>query len=113
MALFGRRGGCKRLILWDCESRISPKSAVVKTYPIPWVDWVRQDSRRHVFTANPTQERRQDACLLEHRRESASRRWPGRAAASPVFGRDRFVSSRGLAQGDRGVRRGRRRAANA
>ena len=73
---------------------------------------MRQDSRHHVSAADPAQERRQDARLLEHRGESTPRRRPGGAAAGPVFGRDRLVASHGVAQGDRGIRRGGRRAAN-
>jgi hypothetical protein len=49
----------------------------VKTYPIPRIGFLRQDSCHHVSAADPTAEGRQDARLLEHRRESASRRWPG------------------------------------
>jgi hypothetical protein len=68
VAIFAWLGGRKQLIWWGQESRISPKSAVVKTYPIPRVGFVRQDSRHHVSAADQTQERRQDARLLEHRR---------------------------------------------
>src|ERR1700748_2053503 len=64
---------------------------------------MRQDSRHHVSAADPAQKRRQDARLLEHRGESASRRWPGGVAPGSVFGRDQFVASRGLTQGNRGV----------
>src|ERR1700742_1496226 len=84
--------------------RRGPMESVVKTYPIPQVALMRQDSRHHVSAADPAQKRRQDARLLEHRGESASRRWPSGAAPGFVFGRDQFVASRGLAQGNRGVR---------
>jgi hypothetical protein len=80
--------------------------------PIPRVGFVRQDSHHHVSAPDPTKEGRQNTRLLERRGESAARRWPGGAAAGSVFGRDPSVTSRGLAPGDRGVRRGVRRAAN-
>src|ERR1700691_3460045 len=63
--------------------------------------------RHHVPAANRATEERQDAPLLEPRREQASRRRRGGAEARSVFGRDQFVPSGGVAQGDRGVRRGR------
>src|SRR5277367_2187472 len=63
--------------------------------------------RHHVPAANRATEERQDAPLLEPRREQASRRRRGGAEARSVFGRDQFVPGGGVAQGDRGVRRGR------
>src|SRR5271156_5123535 len=63
--------------------------------------------RHHVPAANRATEERQDAPLLERRREQASRRRRGGAEARSVFGRDQFVPGGGVAQGDRGVRRGR------
>src|SRR6204780_173771 len=63
--------------------------------------------RHHVPAANRATEERQDAPLLEPRREQASRPRRGGAEARSVFGRDQFVPSGGVAQGDRGVRRGR------
>src|SRR5277367_5714357 len=63
--------------------------------------------RHHVPAANRATEERQDAPLLEPRREQASRRRRGGAEARSVFGRDKFVAGGGVAQGDRGVRRGR------
>src|ERR1700678_3649923 len=62
--------------------------------------------RHHVPAANRATEERQDAPVLEPRREQASRRRRGGAEARSVFGRDQFVPSGGVAQGDRGVRRG-------
>src|SRR6202043_2386898 len=62
--------------------------------------------RHHVPAANRATEERQDAPLLEPRREQASRRRRGGAEARSVFGRDQFVPGGGVAQ-DRGVRRGR------
>src|ERR1019366_7419012 len=61
--------------------------------------------RRHVPATNRTTEERQDAPLLEPRREQATRRRPRGAEARSVFGRDQFVPGAGVAQGDRGVRR--------
>src|SRR3984885_6029024 len=61
--------------------------------------------RQHVPAANRATEERQDAPLLERRREQASRRRRGGAEARSVFGRDQFVPGGGVAQGDRGVRR--------
>src|ERR1700728_4779604 len=61
--------------------------------------------RHHVPATNRTTEERQDARLLEHRREQASRRWPSGAEARLLFGRDQFVAGGSLAQSDRGVRR--------
>src|ERR1700685_4622542 len=61
--------------------------------------------RHHVPAANRATEERQDAPLLEPRREQASRRRRGGAEARSVFGRDQFVPGGGVAQGDRGVRR--------
>src|SRR5580698_8666455 len=69
--------------------------------------------RHHVPATNRTTEERQDAPLLEPRREQASRRWPSGAAARLLFGRDQFVPGGGVAQGDRGVRRGRGRLSDA
>src|ERR1700683_3070818 len=63
--------------------------------------------RHHVPAANRATEERQDAPLLEPRREQASRRRRGGAEARSVFGRDQFVPGGGVAKGDRGVRRGR------
>src|ERR1700735_3374646 len=63
--------------------------------------------RHHVPAANRATEERQDAPLLEPGREQASRRRRGGAEARSVFGRDQFVPGGGVAQGDRGVRRGR------
>ena len=47
--------------------------------------------RRYVPATNRTTEERQDASVLEHRREQASRSRPSGAAARSVFGRDQFV----------------------
>src|SRR5271163_4291932 len=69
--------------------------------------------RHHVPAANRATEERQDAPLLERRREQASRRRRGGAEARSVFGRDQFVPGGGVAQGDRGVRRGRRQLSDA
>ena len=62
------------------------------------------------FCDAPSERRTARRTLLERRREQASRRWPGGAAACAVSRRDQFLAGGGLAQGDRGVRRGRRRA---
>src|SRR5271167_1122883 len=59
--------------------------------------------RHHVPAANRATEERQDAPLLERRREQASRRRAGGAEARSVFGRDQFVAGGGVAQGGRGV----------
>ena len=74
--------------------------------PIRAIMFLRQ-TRRRKATA------RRRHCSLEHRRESASRRWPGGAATGSVSGRDPFVAGRRLASSDRGIRHGVRRAANA
>ena len=65
-------------------SEVWPKTAVVMTYPVPLGSILRIVSSRHVFTAEPAQERRQDARLLEHRREQAPGRRPGRATPCAV-----------------------------
>src|SRR5580658_9761878 len=65
--------------------------------------------RHHVPAANRATEERQDARLLERRREQASRRRAGGAEARSVFGRDQLVAGGGVAQGGRGVRYRRRR----
>src|SRR5271156_5990050 len=65
--------------------------------------------RHHVPAANRATEERQDAPLLECRREQASRRRAGGAEARSVFGRDQLVAGGGVAQGGRGVRYRRRR----
>src|SRR5580704_19345874 len=64
--------------------------------------------RHHVSATSRTTEERQDAPLLEHRREQASRRWPSGAAARLLFGRDQLLAGGSLAQGGRGVRPRRR-----
>src|SRR5271167_4193530 len=69
--------------------------------------------RHHVFTTTRATEERQDAPLLERRREQASRRRPGGAEARSVFGRDQLVAGGGVAQGGRGVRYRRRRPPDA
>ena len=48
---------------------------------------------------------RQDARLLERRREQACCRRPCRTAARSVFGRDQLLAGSGMAQGHRGSRR--------
>src|SRR5277367_4310168 len=69
--------------------------------------------RHHVPAANRATEERQDAPLLERRREQASRRRAGGAEARSVFGRDQLVAGGGVAQGGRGVRYRRRRPPDA
>src|SRR4051812_20979505 len=101
MPILDRWHEAKSLIWRDNESPRRPKSAVVKTYPISTAGLVCIDYRRHVPAANPKKEGRQDAYLLEHRREQAPRRWPGVATPSPVSGRDQFLAGRGWAKGDR------------
>ena len=113
MPILGRWHEAKSLIWRDNKSPRRPKSAVVKTYPISTAGLVCIDCRRHVSATNPTKEGRQDARLLEHRREQASRRWPGGAAPRPVSGRDQLLAGCGVAQGHRGLRRGRRASADA
>src|ERR1700678_4079444 len=61
--------------------------------------------RHHVPAANRATEERQDAPLLERRREQASRRRALGAEARSVFGRDQLVAGGGVAQGGRGRRR--------
>src|SRR5471030_3349180 len=51
----------------------SPKTAVVKTYPVPIAGFASLESAGHVFAANPAKERWQDAQLLERRREPTPR----------------------------------------
>jgi hypothetical protein len=41
--------------------RPQPKTAVVKTYPVPIAGFPSLDSPHHVFAADPANERRQDA----------------------------------------------------
>src|SRR6266568_170786 len=67
---------------------------------------VRIDSLHHVSATHRAKEERQDAPLLERCREQASRRRPSGAAACAVSRRDQFLASSGVAQSDRGVRRG-------
>src|ERR1700734_3518746 len=69
--------------------------------------------RHHVPAANRATEERQDAPLLERRREQASRRRAGGAEARSVFGRDQLVAGGGVAHGGRGVRYRRRRPPDA
>src|SRR6202789_2280855 len=69
--------------------------------------------RHHVPAANRATEERQDAPLLEPRREQACRRRAGGAEARSVFGRDQLVAGGGVAQGGRGVRYRRRGLADA
>src|SRR4051812_21800524 len=103
MPILGRRREAKCLIWRENESPRWLKTAVVKTYPIFKARRMCIDCCRHVPAANPKKEGRQDAYLLEHRREQAPRRWPGVATPSPVSGRDQFLAGRGLAQGDRSL----------
>jgi hypothetical protein len=56
------------------------KTAVVKTYPVPLARFASLDSPGHVFAADPAKEGRQDAQLLERRREPARPGRPGGAA---------------------------------
>src|SRR5450631_2389001 len=88
-------------------------TAVVKTYPIPKRGVMQIDSRHHVSAAHGAKEERQDAPLLERRREQASRWRTGGTAACAVSRRDQLLAGGGVAQGDRSVRRGRRPCANA
>jgi hypothetical protein len=74
---------------------------------------VWQNRPRHVLTKDRALEEREDASLLERRREQAARRWPRGAASCALPRRDQFLAGRSLAQGGRGVRRGRRTGANA
>jgi hypothetical protein len=56
----------RRLQFW-------PKTAVVKTYPIPKRGMMRIDSLHHVSATHRAKEERQGAQLLERGREQASR----------------------------------------
>src|ERR1700760_766151 len=81
------------------------KTAVVKTYPVPIAGFPSLASPHRVFAADPAQEGRQDALLLERCREPASG-WRARGAAPrPVSGRNQPVAGRGVAEVDRGFRR--------
>ena len=71
------------------------------------------DSLHHVSATHRAKEERQDAQLLERRREQASRWRPGGAAACAVSRRDQLLAGGRVAQGDRGVRRGCRPCADA
>jgi hypothetical protein len=63
-----------------------PKTAVVKTYPIPIAGFASPDSPGHVFAADPAKEGWQDAQLLERRREPARRGRPRGAAPRLYLG---------------------------
>src|SRR5450631_123159 len=89
---------------WGLQFR--PKTAVVKTYPIPKRGVMRIDSLHHVSATHRAKEERQDAPLLERRREQTSRWRPGGAATCAVSRRDQLLTGGSVAQGDRGVRRG-------
>src|SRR4051812_11476409 len=71
-SIFARMAPGKPLIIRGYMERMRPKTAVVKTYPVPAGRFRSLDSPRHVFTADPANEGRQDAQLLERRREPAS-----------------------------------------
>ena len=64
----------KYLISVGSIVRTRLKTAVVKTYPIPRRRFAPLDSPGHVSAEDPAKEGRQDAQLLERRREQASRR---------------------------------------
>src|SRR3954467_11240814 len=100
MLILGRWHEAKSLIWRDNKSPRRPKSAVVKTYPISTAGLACIDYRRHVPATNPKKEGRQDAFLLEYRREQAPRRWPGGAAPGAISRRDQFLAGRGWGQGD-------------
>src|SRR3954471_15365431 len=71
-SIFARMAPGKPLIIRGYMERMRAKTAVVKTYPVPAGSFRSLDSPRHVFTADPANEGRQDAQLLERRREPAS-----------------------------------------
>src|SRR4051812_14363234 len=71
-SIFARMAPGKPLIIRGYMERMRAKPAVVKTYPVPAGSFRSLDSPRHVFTADPANEGRQDAQLLERRREPAS-----------------------------------------
>ena len=100
------------LLLPGYLERPLPKTAVVKTYPVPLVGFAPLASPGHVFAANPAKEGWQDAQLLERRREPAPRGRPRGAAARIVSGRNQPVPGRGVAQVHRCIRRGRRTSAD-
>src|SRR6516165_10477608 len=87
------------------------KLAVVKTKAIFIVGVLRIIDGRHVFARHDSQEGRQGAPLLEPFREQARERWTRGAAARAVSWRDQLFAGAGVAQVDRGARRGRRSAA--
>jgi hypothetical protein len=64
--------------------RMRPKTPVVKDLPRSLVGFASPDSPGHVFAADPTEEGRQEAYLLERRREPASC-WRPRGAAPPLY----------------------------
>jgi hypothetical protein len=63
----------KYLIYKERHLQFRPKTAVVKTYPIPKRGMKRIDSLHHVSATQRAKEERQDAQLLERGREQASR----------------------------------------
>src|SRR5271154_3256708 len=80
---------------------------------IPRIACSWQNPRRHVPAKDRATEEREDASLLERGREPAARQWTSGAASRALPRRDQFLASRSLAQGDRGVRRGRGTVARA
>ncbi len=62
-----RMQSTKHLEIHDYIEPPPPKTAVVKTYPIPIAGFASLDSPGHVFAANPAKEGWQDAQLLERR----------------------------------------------
>ena len=89
-AIFVRTEWGKHLIWMASIMQPRLKSAVVKTYPVPSGRSAQLDLRCHVTAEDPEDERRQDARLLERRREQACRGRARRAATRAVFGRDQF-----------------------
>jgi hypothetical protein len=61
----------KYLICNERRLRFQPKTAVVKTYPIPKPDVMRVDSSHHVSAPHRAKEERQVAPLLERGGEQA------------------------------------------
>src|SRR5260370_8112431 len=98
-----------------CEGGIGgnrPKVGVVETKPILRTASVLIIGSRHVLTLFDSEERRQEASLLEHCREPPDLRGSGAASARALPGRDQRFAGIGLEQLDRRTGRGSEAAAH-